>query len=485
MESAVNDAPLQPTTTEIFAKCPQFRILVIGKSGAGKSSLINTAFRVREDEGQASVANVKAGVHDIKNEITCSANQQFVLHDSQGFEGGEAKNLAIVEEFLKSRGSSVDISEQVHAVWLCLPISIAGGRLLETGVEKFLKLKTGGKFGKMPVIAVFTKYDLLLEKANYLGSTDPGKDAEIMLRDDCIAPFKKYERKGIPYMAVSNERGHEKTLKDLIELTTDEVGKNLPEVAKIVLGVAQQISPKVKIESSIAVGKQKYWKSLGTSISFFGNKLKDCLDVIRVDVVTVWAIEDPCNYLCSDEFQALMIGLGGDLPDGRAESAGKAFVAGVSAAVGLGSMGPVLVPVAAALALAKWVYDLYEQIPDILTRLMEYIVNLVLVMQLLFLVLATSKTEISNPLIKSVIEVYRDSGVKARVHTSIKQYVAESRGLSKMGRDPAFDTVDRLLKQYCGGTEISRLKDQILSANGLAAEPSNAIEASGSTAVTP
>lgn len=48
------------------------------------------------------------------------------------------------------------------------------------------------------------------------------------------------------------EKGHEQTLKDLIELTTAEVGKNLPEVAQIVLGVAQQISPKVKIEASIA-----------------------------------------------------------------------------------------------------------------------------------------------------------------------------------------------------------------------------------------
>lgn len=48
------------------------------------------------------------------------------------------------------------------------------------------------------------------------------------------------------------EKGHEQTLKDLVELTTSEVKKNLPGVAAIVLGVAQQISPRVKIESSIA-----------------------------------------------------------------------------------------------------------------------------------------------------------------------------------------------------------------------------------------
>ncbi|KZP05817.1 hypothetical protein FIBSPDRAFT_1053887 [Athelia psychrophila] len=482
--SAFSHVPLQPTTTEILIECPRFRILVIGVSGAGKSSLINTAFRVQKDEGQADVASDEAGEHDINKEITCRANQQFVLHDSQGFEGGEANNLAIVEKFLKGRGSSVDISEQVHAVWLCLPIPTTGGRVLETGVEKFLKLKTGGKFGKMPLITVFTKYDLLLESAKRRGGANPEKYAETMLRDACINPFKKYEAKGIPYMAVSSEavfilsmipkltispdeRGHEKTLKDLIELTTAEVGKNLPEVAKIVLGVAQQISPKVKIESSIAVGKRRYWRCLGTSTNFVGKKLKDCLDVIRVDVVTVWAIEDPYN--------ALILDLGGDLPDGRAESAGK--FAGISAAAGLGSTGPaapVLVPVVAVLTLAKWVYDLYQQIPDILTRLMAYVVNLVLVMQLLFLVLAAGKTKISTPLIKRVIEAYHDSDVKVAVQVSIKTYVTESGGFSKMGRDKAFDTVDGLLKRYCESKEISDLTKEILSSNVLAAEQSNA-----------
>ncbi|KZP23006.1 hypothetical protein FIBSPDRAFT_465703 [Athelia psychrophila] len=107
-------------------------------------------------------------------------------------------------------------------------------------------------------------------------------------------------------MAVSSERGHEETLTNLIELTTAEVGKNLPEVARIVLGVAQQISPRVKIESCIAVAKRGYWKSLrATSV----NNSKKYLDIIRKDFVAVWAIEDPHNHLGGDEFQALTLGL--------------------------------------------------------------------------------------------------------------------------------------------------------------------------------
>lgn len=51
-----------------------------------------------------------AGETDITKEIQCAlADQQFVLHDSQGFEPGEYENMSLVEEFLRNR--------QVDAVW--------------------------------------------------------------------------------------------------------------------------------------------------------------------------------------------------------------------------------------------------------------------------------------------------------------------------------------------------------------------------------
>lgn len=67
------------------------------------------------------------GVTDIKQEIQCTtANQQFVLHDSQGFEPGEVENLRIVQDFLRSRNKNVDIREQVDVVWYVLrPIASA------------------------------------------------------------------------------------------------------------------------------------------------------------------------------------------------------------------------------------------------------------------------------------------------------------------------------------------------------------------------
>ncbi|KAL0952265.1 hypothetical protein HGRIS_006555 [Hohenbuehelia grisea] len=65
---------LPAVTDGIMNDCPRFRILVIGKSDFGKSSLINKAFGV----DQASVSEVALGRSDINFEITRNRAGCFV-----------------------------------------------------------------------------------------------------------------------------------------------------------------------------------------------------------------------------------------------------------------------------------------------------------------------------------------------------------------------------------------------------------------------
>ncbi|KAG2088268.1 uncharacterized protein F5147DRAFT_587736, partial [Suillus discolor] len=71
---------------------PRFQILVVGKSGVGKSSLISHAFGVEKE----IVAHNKPGEAHIDKELISSQNKRFVLHDSKGFEPGDEDNLEIV-----------------------------------------------------------------------------------------------------------------------------------------------------------------------------------------------------------------------------------------------------------------------------------------------------------------------------------------------------------------------------------------------------
>ncbi|KAF8883267.1 hypothetical protein BD779DRAFT_1540399, partial [Infundibulicybe gibba] len=91
----------------------RFRILVIGKSGAGKSSLINAAFNV----DLANVSHDRAGVSSIEQEITSPHNNRFVLHDSQGFAAGEVANFNTVKNFIQRRANMPNVKDRLHAIW--------------------------------------------------------------------------------------------------------------------------------------------------------------------------------------------------------------------------------------------------------------------------------------------------------------------------------------------------------------------------------
>ncbi|KDQ53819.1 hypothetical protein JAAARDRAFT_136564 [Jaapia argillacea MUCL 33604] len=142
-------------------KYRQFRILVMGKANAGKTTILqkvcNTTDnpKIYDSAGQeidlsAVTPSREWGEHNIENEIIFEANPGYIFHDSRGFECGSTKEFKIVQDFIEQRGIEGASWKQFHAIWYCLPTDNAS-RLL-TGViinESFA----------VPMIMIYTKFD--------------------------------------------------------------------------------------------------------------------------------------------------------------------------------------------------------------------------------------------------------------------------------------------------------------------------------------
>ncbi|OAX32537.1 hypothetical protein K503DRAFT_600069 [Rhizopogon vinicolor AM-OR11-026] len=287
---------VKPQSNVVLRICPRFRILVIGKTGIGKSSLINSVFGIQD----AFMSNDQRGDANIDTEYISEQNDRFILHDSGGFEPGEEYSVRTVREFIQRRRHMKAFGDRLHAVWLCLEIPRIGGRLLETGTEDFLQLKCDGELGEIPVVVVFTKYDKFIDRVERtLNDSDLcglSKDAlndlveqraDAKLHDICAQPLKKFARSDIPYAAVSTKDRHKGMSKHLIQITEERIRQHIPNV---MASIAQR-DLKLKIKTSIDVGKRRYWKAL-VSTMFRGRTTWACLEVLHTNIVRVWDFRD-------------------------------------------------------------------------------------------------------------------------------------------------------------------------------------------------
>ncbi|KAG1721989.1 uncharacterized protein EDB91DRAFT_1088288 [Suillus paluster] len=468
ISDSVHTRQLQPTSSDILEICPRFRLLVIGKTGVGKSSLIHQAFKIDEvvKLTKLHVSGHSRGVADINREFVAPQNRRFVLHDSEGFEAGDTGSFAAAKEFIGCRRNMPALKDKIHAVWLCLSIPHSDGRLLESGVKEFLELRKE-ILGNIPVIVVFTKHDVLLDTLE-LEAIDLedcyGTALENLKRDKlnnlCIKPLTDAAGSDVLHAAVSTKNGYENTVRELIDLTTTNVEKFVASEAALAMMIAQRVDISLKIKASIAIGEKRYWRGLASSMDFAGFTMKDCLSVIHKDVIDVWNFNDPHDHLASSKFQELILN---DLDKEEFPNTAGSFKFGLSvvgAIIGImtplaAPFLPIVAPIAAGVVMAKWVYDIYQQTNITLRRMMAYIVDLTCIMQIAFLLAPTGP--ISRRVIKIAIKAYDEAG-KSSVHSAIHSHVP----LTRSGGDDALEEIVKLIQRHSiKAEEVQDLRTKI------------------------
>ncbi|KAG8217987.1 hypothetical protein J3R82DRAFT_6160 [Butyriboletus roseoflavus] len=484
VEVVIGIQPLPSIVSEVVASCSRFRLLIIGESGVGKSSLIRKVF----DVAGVDVSDTTRGQASIDQEFIASDNDRFVVHDSCGFEPADQENLNAARKFISNRRRMRDLKDQLHAIWLCLTIPYAGGRFLEAGVEEFLKNRKE-ILGNIPLVVVLTKLDYLvnrleaeaLEEGEPLDETTLRAPTSESLEKFCLAPLRATAGSdSIPHVAVSIMEGHEESLSTLVDVTTKNIQKYIKdEAAHYMAAIAQRVNISLKVELTIAVGEKRYWKALMASSDFRGHTMKACLHVIHKDIITVWNFKDPDNTLDKDDFKAGLL----HTPDLRVReiqnlqqtllipvlsNARQSSITLIAALVTIiasvagtaGTALPIVVPVAGIAVLGKLAHDLYKASQDVVRQLMAYIVDLTCVMQIVFLLASTRNGVVDVQVVGIAMEAY-ERVHRRDVHADISDFSVHL-AVTPGKRDLVLDKIKELIRGYSiGDDQLPVLRRQL------------------------
>jgi len=105
----------------------QFRVLIIGRANAGKTSILQRVCDTTESpviyRGGVRATldpSMDRGEHRIDDELVFSNHQGYVFHDSRGIESGSTEELEILREFIRRKCGKRRLRDKLHAIWFGL-----------------------------------------------------------------------------------------------------------------------------------------------------------------------------------------------------------------------------------------------------------------------------------------------------------------------------------------------------------------------------
>jgi predicted GTPase len=127
-------------------------IIVAGKTGVGKSTLINSVFR----ENLADTGMGKPVTSHMR-QIT-KKGLPLTIYDTRGFELGKEVQEEVKNEIIDTINmglASKDVNNAIHCIWYC--INTASNRIEPEEVEWIKKLSKNNQITQVPIIVVLTQ----------------------------------------------------------------------------------------------------------------------------------------------------------------------------------------------------------------------------------------------------------------------------------------------------------------------------------------
>ncbi|KAI1266061.1 hypothetical protein F5Y18DRAFT_416856 [Xylariaceae sp. FL1019] len=256
------------------------RVLVCGRAGVGKSTLINKVF--------GSVVTQESsndhGIHDVDEGFEMDTLPGLIVHDSRGFQSGATEEIELLERFVKKRAAAAQREDRLDAIWFC--IDVPSTRVIHEADKKIFEILD--KYARaVPVVIVRTMKDRFINE-HYGASRDQLQDSgytgdELDRRARAQAEEKFNVVKGDDIQQLEQKLGLEKdfapfvytskrdteSIKELVKITImlvpDDAARN-----NFVSAQTADIDAKINasIEESLRLLNYSNWSSIMGSMFF-------------------------------------------------------------------------------------------------------------------------------------------------------------------------------------------------------------------------